>query len=264
MPITHLEQIEIANSGQEVDTLLDFSSAVSSDSLEKDLNYIRSVLKKIIGNSRWHDISNLKTLVDISNFINFVSTQPNQISANSIDFSTVNTPDTYQAVLRNSTDWQKLSGLVPGINNLHKLLWAYISFTTADIDAAIQNTPTIVNLNASLGNNTQRLQSQIDSINITLSNHSSRISSLETDVTDTNNTSSIINRLSLAEQNITNISNTLNTATVNISNLIPRVNTLEGTVSNILTALGNFNITDYNNTISNAVILPFIVAIVFV
>ncbi|MEM3368524.1 MAG: hypothetical protein QXP88_00295, partial [Thermoproteota archaeon] len=253
MPITHLTQLEITNSSNEDDTLLDSSTNVSADSLEKDLNYIRSVLKNIIGNGNWHDFSNTKKLTDISSFINSVSTGTNYINANKIDFSTsvVVNPDSYPAVLRGSSDWIKVSNFIPGITNANKLLWAYISYTTTDIDTAIQNTPTILNLQASIGSNNTSLQNQINSLNTTVTNHENRITSLENDVTSTANSSSIINRVSTAESNITTLFNNLATTNGNVTTLQGQVSTISTNVSNLSAQIGTFTQTQYNAAITS-------------
>lgn len=251
MAITHLAQTEIANSSNENDTLLDTSSVISSDSLEKDLNYIRSVLKKIIGNTNWFDTANTTKLTDISTFINFVSSTANQIKASVIDFSSVSDPNTYSAVLRTSTDWVKLSGIIPGINNLNKLTWEYISFDTSDIDSAIQNTPTILNLSNSINSNNSNIQTQINTINTTLSSHNTRISTLETNVTDTNNPTSLINRVTTAEQNITTNSNNIATINNTIStNINPKIQNLETAVTTLQTNVGSFTYVSYTSTIN--------------
>ncbi len=252
MAITHLTQTEITNSTSVDDTLLDSSSVVSSDSLQKDLNYIRSVLKNIIGNTNWFDFSNTKKLTDIATFINFVSTSSNYIDANRIDFSSsvVTNPDIYPVVLRNSSDWFKVSNFITGVNNANKLLWSYIFYTTAEIDAAIQNTPTILNLQASIGSNTTSLQSQLTSLNNTVSNHATRITALETNVTDTSNPSSLINRVSTAETNITTLFSNLTTTNGNITTLQGQVTTLNNDVTTLQGQVGTFTQTAYNTTIT--------------
>jgi len=252
MAITHLTQTEITNSTTVDDTLLDSASVVSSDSLQKDLNYIRSVLKNIIGNDTWFDFSNIRKLTNISSFINFISTSSNYINANRIDFSpsVVTNPDTYPAVLRNSSDWIKISNFMTGINSANKLLWSYIFYTTSEIDVAIQNTPTILNILASLNSTNTSLQDQINTLSNVVDDHRNRIISLETNVTSISNPTSLINRISTAEGNIDTLFSNLAVTNVNVSTLEGQVTTLNNNVTTLQGQIGTFTQTAYNNTIT--------------
>lgn len=69
MAIAHLLQTDTANSTIVIDTLFDTNTVVTSVSLQDDLNIIRSLLKKLIGNLTWTDLSNTLNIVTLSTLI---------------------------------------------------------------------------------------------------------------------------------------------------------------------------------------------------
>jgi len=258
MAIGHLEPIEIYQVPVNDNLTLPYSSQTIAD----DINVIRTVIKRILGTSSFTNTSSLESLqsltqfkTDINNWKNTVSLPSGLIKATSIDYSVVTNPNTYPAILNNNSTWIKLNSFSSNLDGSNKLKWNGLSYTAADIDAAITATTTITNI-----------QSNINSINTQISTINTTISSLQTNKIDPSyleifgttysydpNRSPILQRLNDLESAISGFSGSnfvtqqdLNNAITPIQN---QVNTLTTTV-NGLTNLPTL-VSDINTRLTN-------------